>query len=283
MLAQGSKSGQGKLGHAAVAAQGRDVAIERTSRGNPDPGAPLSVPWGPRESILAVFFALLAFVSSQVLLVPFAKHDSGASPFSCTERVASQPIGLLVLALVMTLLWQIAIIGISHRLARRTGGGWFELGIRPFPKGGVRMVGGALAAMYVVTVTYGSLAKASGICIIQPHGQIPDQLFAHAGLVFLGFIAVVLSAPIAEEILFRGLVFSGFRKAWGFWPAAIVSGLLFSLAHVDPGLIVPFTLVGMILAYVYYRAGSIYASISIHFLFNCVSFLALLLIPGART
>ena len=89
--------------------------------------------------------------------------------------------------------------------------------------------------------------------------------------------------PIAEEILFRGTIFAGMNRAWGFWPAALGSGLLFAVAHAQSGLIIPFTLVGVTLAYVYRRAGSIYASMSLHFLFNCISFLALLLIPGARS
>jgi membrane protease YdiL (CAAX protease family) len=38
----------------------------------------------------------------------------------------------------------------------------------------------------------------------------------------------------------------------------------------------------MILAYTYDRTGSIFADISVHFVFNAVSFCLILLVPGAR-
>jgi len=135
----------------------------------------------------------------------------------------------------------------------------------------------------VITVVYAALASATGLDALEPQKQLPDRLFTDAGLAALTGLTVVLTAPIAEEVLFRGMIFAGLNRAWGFWPAALGSGLLFAVAHAQSGLIIPFTLVGVTLAYVYRRAGSIYASMSVHFLFNCISFLALLLIPGARS
>jgi membrane protease YdiL (CAAX protease family) len=279
MLAQGSKSGQGKLGHAVVAAQGRDVAIERTSRGNPEPGAPLAVPWGPGDSGLAALLAFLAFILSQIVVLP------------AVGKGENDPT-LLALSLLGTLIWQAIIIRLAFWIARRRGGDAKDLGLRrPFEAEGrdrdigrvLRLVFGGYLVAEVLTVVYGTIASATGLDALQPQRQLPDRLFTDAGLVALTGVAVVLTAPIAEEILFRGMIFAGLNRAWGFWPAAFGSGLLFAVAHAQSGLIIPFTLVGVTLAYVYRRAGSIYASMSVHFLFNCLSFLALLLIPGART
>lgn len=44
-------------------------------------------------------------------------------------------------------------------------------------------------------------------------------------------VAVVVFAPLGEEMLFRGLLFQTLRQRAGLWPAALVSGLVFGLAH----------------------------------------------------
>ena len=45
-------------------------------------------------------------------------------------------------------------------------------------------------------------------------------------------IAVVVLAPVAEELMFRGLLLRSFLRRMGFWPAALLSSLLFALFHV---------------------------------------------------
>lgn len=44
-------------------------------------------------------------------------------------------------------------------------------------------------------------------------------------------VAVVVFAPLGEELLFRGLLFQRLRRQAGLWPAAVGSGLVFGLAH----------------------------------------------------
>lgn len=44
-------------------------------------------------------------------------------------------------------------------------------------------------------------------------------------------VAVVVFAPLGEELLFRGLLFQRLRRQAGLWPAALGSGLVFGLAH----------------------------------------------------
>ena len=95
-------------------------------------------------------------------------------------------------------------------------------------------------------------------------------------------VAVVGAAPFAEELFFRGFLYGGLRRRLSVLPAALLSGVLFAIAHLDPGLIVPFTLVGFVLAFTYERTGTLVAPIGVHFVFNLLSFLALLLVPDAR-
>jgi membrane protease YdiL (CAAX protease family) len=58
------------------------------------------------------------------------------------------------------------------------------------------------------------------------------------------------------------------------------SGLLFSLIHFNGldtiGLIVPFTVIGFLFAWLVYRTGSLWNSIAVHSLFNSVSLIGTL-------
>lgn len=129
---------------------------------------------------------------------------------------------------------------------------------------------------YAGVIAYSEFVRAAGL-----DGLIPDQPPPRAALRdgitmgLFGFLAVV-AAPIGEESLFRGLVFGGLRR-WSFWPGAVVSGFLFALSHIEPGTFIPFTGVGILFAWLFWRSGSLWPSIVCHALFNGLSFLVLVL------
>lgn len=88
-----------------------------------------------------------------------------------------------------------------------------------------------------------------------------------AGFVFLACFA----APFFEELTFRGFVFNAFFRYSPAWVAAVLSSILFGVAHWQPGnagAIVPLIAGGIVLATVYYRSGSLIASMITHSLFN---------------
>ena len=77
--------------------------------------------------------------------------------------------------------------------------------------------------------------------------------------------------PLAEEIFFRGFVLSGLAGRWGFLPAAIASSLLFALAHIDPRVMVPIFVIGLFLAWLYHKTGSIWSSFAAHGSWNALA------------
>ena len=88
------------------------------------------------------------------------------------------------------------------------------------------------------------------------------------------FLVACLAAPLAEESFFRGFMFTGLLR-WGFWPSAAISSFAFTVAHLDPGSIIPFFWIGIIMAYLYRSRGTLWDSILFHFMFNFTSFLVL--------
>ena len=87
----------------------------------------------------------------------------------------------------------------------------------------------------------------------------------------LAFV-VVLWGPLAEEVFFRGFIFSGLRRRMGFAGAAVVSSIIFALFHVDPRVMVPIFVTGMLLAWLYHRTGSVWSSFAAHAMQNALAF-----------
>jgi membrane protease YdiL (CAAX protease family) len=95
----------------------------------------------------------------------------------------------------------------------------------------------------------------------------------------LAVIAAVVLAPVAEELLFRGLLHRGLRRRLRIVPATALSSVLFAVVHVDVALsqplaLVGLTLVGVILAVAYERTGSLIVPVVIHAVHNAVTITA---------
>ena len=95
----------------------------------------------------------------------------------------------------------------------------------------------------------------------------------------LAVMAAVVLAPIAEELLFRGLLHRGLRRRIRIVPATALSSVLFAVVHVDVALsqplaLVGLTFVGVILAIAYERTGSLIVPVVIHAVHNAVTIAA---------
>jgi len=107
-----------------------------------------------------------------------------------------------------------------------------------------------------------------------PNDQEAVQLFENAhsvwGRVYIGLFAVVL-APVAEEFIFRGMLFP-FVKQLGFPQLAWfgVSGL-FALIHLDAAIFIPLFFLALTLTWLYERTGNLLAPIAAHALFNAAN------------
>ena len=87
-------------------------------------------------------------------------------------------------------------------------------------------------------------------------------------------IAIVgIFGPIAEELVFRGMVFRTLRKGFPFDVAALLSGVCFGIYHMNWVQGVYASCLGVVLAFVYERTQSILGAILFHMFFNCSSYL----------
>jgi membrane protease YdiL (CAAX protease family) len=108
--------------------------------------------------------------------------------------------------------------------------------------------------------------------------QIFQQLHDPRTTILFAAFAIVF-APFAEETFFRIFFFNLGMRYGGFWTGAVLSGVLFGIAHGDLYAALPLTLGGIILCAVYYRTRNVFAPMISHALFNAVSIVALLIAP----
>ncbi|MGM9998181.1 MAG: lysostaphin resistance A-like protein [Candidatus Bruticola sp.] len=87
--------------------------------------------------------------------------------------------------------------------------------------------------------------------------------------VFILFSILVVVGPIYEEIIYRGLLFSGLRGAVSTVGAATVSSLMFSIMHGDPQGILVLGGLGAVFCALRHYSGSLWPSIIAHSTWNC--------------
>lgn len=87
---------------------------------------------------------------------------------------------------------------------------------------------------------------------------------------YLIFFATVF-APIAEEVLFRGIIYAGVKQL-GFPRLALWgSAVFFGLIHANAPIFLPLVVFGLVLAWLYDKADNLLASITAHSAFNSIN------------
>lgn len=74
-------------------------------------------------------------------------------------------------------------------------------------------------------------------------------------------LAVVAGAPLAEELVFRGVIQSRLERAMPVWIAIVLQAVLFGFIHGTPVQIGYAFLMGLLFGYIRYRTGSILPTI----------------------
>ena len=109
---------------------------------------------------------------------------------------------------------------------------------------------------------------------------LQNDAFTPGQLVFVGLLTILI-APVAEEVLFRGVLYPAIKQN-GFPRAACwITSLVFAVMHFNTLSFVPLTAFSLVLIFLYEKTGSLCASITAHSLFNTTNFILALLTAGA--
>jgi membrane protease YdiL (CAAX protease family) len=102
--------------------------------------------------------------------------------------------------------------------------------------------------------------------------SLPQSESAGVGLGTWAIITAVISAPILEEVLCRGILFETLRKGWGLGISILVPSLFFGMIHGDIATVIVATVSGLIFGVLYLRTSSIFTTIIVHSINNAMAF-----------
>ncbi len=213
----------------------------------------------------------LVLVVAAVLTAPFAEDaaalvlgDGDLTFLGALALLTSTQIGLLLVSWLFVLRPN-ALAGLPSVPGRDPGGairaglGW----------GVVAWIGASLVS-YAAYFLFDALG-------LDTDPQAAEQALATIEP-WLAVLAIVILAPIAEELFFRGVVFNAFLREGGRRWAFIGSSALFAVIHLSLIAAVPIFLLGLALAWVYDRTNNLLAPIAMHMVVNGASVVIALLV-----
>lgn len=148
---------------------------------------------------------------------------------------------------------------------------WSSVGLRRFKIfQGVRYIAGYYLILLVLLISLAIIATSAGVDMApRPDGKSGGtEIFTVMGGFWLTFALSVVVAPIAEEVVFRGVLFPAIIKRYGLIAGVVLSSLIFTLVHINPIQMISVLPLGIYLAIMYHRTRSIYPGMILHATWN---------------
>jgi membrane protease YdiL (CAAX protease family) len=185
---------------------------------------------------------------------------------------------------VSTLSLQVGALVVVHLGMREEGAGWGEVfglaGGRWRRAAGMGLAAGLMVLPFAWLMSFGT-GEVMRWLSLEPETQVVVetlQSLGGGGVYFLIGLIAVTTAPMAEEVLFRGILYGFLRRrvgvGWGMWVSAGVFGLIHMNAMTFPSLV----LLGVLLVWLYELTGSLVAPVVAHAVFNLANLFLLLLV-----
>lgn len=224
----------------------------------PPPSGRQLVPWAMAAVVLSFAAQTMAYIVLAVIWTV-----GGGEVTLANDEVS---VAFTAAATALLPLTGIAVVWGCSRLI-----GWRapDLGVRTLrrPWRAVLLGFGVFVAFTAITATWTALTPKTDEEHVVLEALLDDPaLWVKAAFAF----GAIVSAPIVEELVYRGLLFRALSR-FGLWPAAIGSGAIFGAVHASAvpwQSLLPLAVLGIGLALLYHVTGSIIAPIGMHAAFN---------------
>jgi membrane protease YdiL (CAAX protease family) len=156
-----------------------------------------------------------------------------------------------------------------------------ELGVQRWPTWMDIVWAPAGAIVYIILTSIIATIAMSFLKFVN-YSQTQDTGFTNLSSqseYIMAFIMLVIIAPIAEEILFRGYLLGKLRKYAPLWVAIIVTSLVFAVVHFAWNVGLDVFALSIALCLLRVVTGSLWASILLHMMKNSVAFYFLFINP----
>lgn len=138
---------------------------------------------------------------------------------------------------------------------------------------------------YLVLTLVATLSGIWVLDVLMSRLHLPDLLKESFDILqsgWMGILAIAVAGPILEELLFRGAITKILLQKYTPTKAILFSALIFGVFHVNPVQVVGGCIIGLLLAWVYYKTASLIPCILIHIVNNSLSVYFSLRYPDAE-
>jgi membrane protease YdiL (CAAX protease family) len=109
--------------------------------------------------------------------------------------------------------------------------------------------------------------------------QASSQLLS--GSLLASWFVMTIAAPICEEVAIRGFCFNRFRRITSLLIATLVSAVMFGIIHLNINQMCYAIVLGVVFALANFASGSIWTSITMHFIVNNIGLLTIAAVNAA--
>lgn len=151
---------------------------------------------------------------------------------------------------------------------------WITLGFRVLAKHWIFSTIGLAIGFRLLVVLAFFLAQQvfkQPVTLLQTQALLPPDL-SWTGIICMVLLVGVI-APFAEELFFRGFLYTFLRERLGIWVGAAISALIFALFHFEPVVVAVTFLLGLACVFVYERSRSLWGNILLHSMYNLLGLL----------
>lgn len=243
-----------------------------------EPIGPNNPPWGSPIAIGAWIFSVAMILIVPSLFIGVYLVIKGADlsdPSTLAMAMTSDPTAIWVSVIailpahIVTLFvcWLIVTRGRTFPFFETLG--WKSGGMRWYHHILI------LVAFFVLSVVVGNFFPGQDNEMMRMINSSRLTLFTMAAL-------AILTAPLIEEIVYRGIVYSALQRSITPWPAVIVTTFLFAIVHVPQYLGSPATIglllvLSLILSIMRMKTGNLWPCVVFHTIFNAVQSVLMIL------
>lgn len=234
-------------------------------------------PWATILASLGVFFVSQIVAAILIGLYPAVQDWTDAEATRWLENSVAAQFFYVLFAEIIAIALVFQLIKAARVTKARIGL------IRPH----IKDIGYALLAYGLYFMSYLAVIIIAGILLpgldTDQEQQIGFETAYTNGQLLMTFASLVILPPLAEEIMFRGFLFTSLRAKFRLRYAIIITSILFGIAHLQFGADAPLLWVAAIdtfilscfLCYLREKTGSLWPPIFLHAIKNCVAFFVL--------
>jgi len=232
-------------------------------------------------ALVVPLWVIVGFASAQIAvgLIIWLARLAGVSFAGINEAIFST-----VLSAIIYLLTIAIVIGLPW-VVRRVRTTKEELGLTRYPNWIDILLAPAGFVLYILLSAACTYLAMTYLTFID-FDQVQETGFSRLGPQFeyiLAFVSLVVVAPVAEEILFRGYLLGKLRKHIATWIAVLITSLVFAAVHLAWNVGVDVFALSIVLCLLRITSKSLWPSILLHMLKNGIAFYFLFINPYLLT